>query len=127
MTTRAAKRKELESAVQGKRSKSARPAQRPKKDVKKTALKVTVPPQPEEDPDSMAADTPMAICLAASMADLQQKDYQSVDDADSHESSEQSGGGLMDAYKEVLQSQVSNFECFEEQEAKYSKHFKFEE
>ena len=60
----------------------------------------------------MAPDTPMAICLAASVADNEPNDAKSADDAESQGSDSQEGTSLMDAYKEVLNSQVSNFECF---------------
>ena len=85
--------------------------------------------QDEEDPSSMAADTPMAICLAASVADSKYNDSRSVDDAGVHDSSddENVGGSLMDAYKEVLSSQVSNFDCFTKNEYDGRKKFKFDE
>lgn len=54
----------------------------------------------------------MAICLAASVADNEPNDAKSADDAESQGSDSQEGTSLMDAYKEVLNSQVSNFECF---------------
>ena len=79
----------------------------------------------------MAADTPLAITLAASVADAQCKDNNSAADAVSYASSEPEeegfgGGSLMDAYKELLSSQVSNFDA-DKKESSNRKHFRFDD
>ena len=72
----------------------------------------------------MAADTPLAVCLAISAAD--QTYPKSVNDMESQSSSSEDGTSLMDAYKDVLNAQVSNFDCFTKTANGGNKNFKFD-
>ena len=69
----------------------------------------------------------MPICSADLIARDYTNDAKSADDAESQYSdSQEDGTSLMDAYHQVLNSQVSNFDCFATKETQYRKKFTFD-